>query len=188
MQQKSVIYLCLMFALAIFSNRVYGQSLAWGKPSDTSIAFYNNNIIKIETRTGEKIPVEDPETGEITYRKERLRKVLSLNERPVYSNNEAKAVRIRHRRWHNALERVLKADLNKSWNYFNEVEIVVDESGKVAYLDVKFWSNRLDAQQTRMDEALKKELNESISGKLLALRFKPAKKDGQPVAYHIIFY
>jgi hypothetical protein len=163
------------------------QGLEWGKPRDTVIRSYKDNTIKIETSLGPKIAVINPDTDEITYRKARLRRITLLNDRPVYKGNEARAAKVPFRNWNRMMERRLRQELKESWNYFNEIELVVDEAGKVAYLDVKFWDTRLDAQRTRMDENKRKELTERISHKLTALRFKPAKKDGYAVPYHLTF-
>ncbi|HYD20488.1 MAG TPA: hypothetical protein VEB40_03355 [Flavipsychrobacter sp.] len=149
---------------------------------------YNGNELTISVPFRDTIPVEDPETGEIWYKIVGERMVTELNGKKVFNEyDDARQPRAGRKGWKHKVENRLEKELQQSRNYFDHALIVVDEHGKLAYLDVKFWTKPSPDNDTPMMENTKTEIIKSINNKLSAMRFKPAKKDGYAVPYCLLF-
>ena len=187
MIKKPILILLVLAGSASISR---GQSLSYQKQPwlYEGHLSHNGNELTISVPFRDTIPVEDPETGEIWYKIVGERMVTALNGKKVFCEfDDSTPPKTGRKGWKRKMEKRLDKELRQSRNYFDQALIVVDEHGKLAYLDIKFWDKLSPDNNTPMAENAKTEIIKSISNKLSAMRFKPAKKDGHAVPYCLLF-
>ncbi len=137
------------------------------------------------------IDVVDPVTEEITRRFEWNRTVTKFNSSPVYQYAQVKKPA---RKWlrgdvQKVLNRKLRREIEEAKNFFGHVELIINEEGEIVYNDINLYPTDLSGTTTKsVDKEKSDSIRNSISQKLSAMHFKPAKKDGKAVAYYAMFY
>ena len=129
------------------------------------------------------IPVENPESGEITYKILRSQKAELLNGQPVYYENEATEAigSASQKDLEGFLEGLAYDDFKnlagKSKNA--QVLIVINEKGKLAFFQPKHGTGQ-EMERKKMPKEF-----ENVEKKLENINFVPAMKDGKAVPYGI---
>lgn len=170
------------------ANMVVAQS--YQNDEQSSVLLKNGDTLTQYNRN-DTIDVTDPVTAEVIRKYETTKIAVKLNDVPIYQYTQVKKPA---RKWlrgdvQKVLNRKLRREIEEAKNFFGHVELIINEEGEIVYNDINLYPTDLSGTTTKsVDKEKSDSIRNSISQKLSAMHFKPAKKDGKAVAYYAMFY
>ncbi len=184
---KKISFILTFFLLT--ANMATAQGYDWDMPKFVPLP--NGDTLAIDYTGMDTIEVVDPVTEEIIMRYSKRTDISKLNNASIYRYAQVKKPARKFLRGdvQKVLNRKLRKDIEEAWNFFGHVELVINEEGNVVYSDINLYPTDLSGTtNVPVDKATSDRIRSNITRKLSALHFRPAKKDGKPVAYHAMFY
>jgi uncharacterized protein YuzE len=168
--------------LGVFLSALSLQSSAqndmeFGTDTKTSVS-YQGNVITIYAHI-DTLEVIDPETGKSATLIKKREKVALFNDKTIYHDGQASepvgaAAQSTLKEY--LRTNLLLEELEKARRLINNIDIVIDENGKVVYVKVK------GQDQNELKDAA---VIKSIEQKLNTKTFIPAHKDNKAVPYGV---
>jgi hypothetical protein len=168
--------------LGLFLSALSLQSLAqsdmeFGIDTKTPVS-YQGNVITIYADI-DTIEVQDPETGKFATVLRKREKIGLINDKTIYYDQQASepvgaAAQSTLKEY--LRTNLLLEELEKARGLIYNIDIVIDENGKVGYIDIEFQNP---------DKIKDAPVRKSIEQKLNSKTFVPSRKDGKAVPYGI---
>lgn len=161
--------------------------LGFAQTSVDDTVIYNGNIITFKQVGLDTFEVIDPVTEEISIKFEASIKPGKVNGKEIYREQESDEPvgGASQKDLNSYLKNYLRSELEAIKPYYNSLELVINEKGELAYLDIHLLKFRSwGSCSIGLSDAKETEVRNNITNKLMALKFIPAKKDGNDVPYY----